>query len=156
MPKPDLLRVSVGGRLARLAGRGPPEGWGQRWRSEHAAATPPEKPGESPNADRCCATWFISPWRSDGAFLRETQPRVKVVTRAVRRAVKRHYEQTPARHKSNLAGATRTAMWPRRGGSFLTLASQAPTRPVKGSRAAGGSQEDRGDPLSPEHRRSGL
>ena len=40
---------------------------------------PPGKRGESPNSDRHGATWFISPWRSDGAFRDETLPRVKSV-----------------------------------------------------------------------------
>src|SRR5271166_41804 len=61
---PDRLQVSTGGRLKRLAGGGPPEGSGKRWRSELAAAIPPE--GESPNPDKYGATSFISPWRSVG------------------------------------------------------------------------------------------
>ena len=165
MPKPDLLRVSVSGRLARLAGRGPPEGSGKRWRSGHATDMPSKKLGANnlgtnnlgigPNSDEHGATCFISPWHSDGAFLGETLPRVKVVTRSAHSADEFRGGQTPARHKSNMAGTTRTTMRSRRGGSFPTLASQAPTRPFKGSRAAGEDQGDRGYPLSPGHRPSG-
>src|ERR1700710_1616037 len=66
MREPDLLRVSVSGRLARLAGRGPPEVSG--WWSIHATRMPPEKPGESPNSDGHSVARFISSWRSDGAL----------------------------------------------------------------------------------------
>jgi hypothetical protein len=65
-----------------------------------------------------------------------TLPRVKVDADAVHGKLLRS-EQAPARHKSTMAGATRTAMVPRRGGSFPTLANPAPTGPTKGSRAAG-------------------
>jgi hypothetical protein len=111
---------------------------------------PPRKRGESPISDEHGAAWFISPWRSDGAFLGKTRPRVKVVAHSAHSADEPRGGQTPARHKSNLAGATRTTMRSRRGGSFLTLASQAPTRPIKGSRAAGEDQGDRGYPPPPD------
>src|SRR5471030_3240465 len=68
MREPDLRGVSVSGRLARLAGRGPPEDAGEESRSIEATALLtetfglPEKPGtpgesgESPNSDRHGAT----------------------------------------------------------------------------------------------------
>src|SRR3954447_3756752 len=74
MHAPDLLWASVGGRLERLAGRGPPEGSGKRWRSDHTTAIPPSKRGESPDPDRYGTTWFISPWRSVGAFCVKRSP----------------------------------------------------------------------------------
>ena len=147
---PDHLRVSVIGRLARLAGRGPPEGSGKRWRSGHATNMLPGKSGESPRSDGHGAAWFISPWRSDGAFHGETPPRLKVVTRADQSADESRSDRIPARHTSKMAGATRTAVRSRRGGSFSKLASQAPTRPIKGSRAAGEDQGNSGGPLSPD------
>ena len=111
---PDHLRVSVIGRLARLAGRGPPEGSGKRWRSGHATNMLPGKSGESPRSDGHGAAWFISPWRSDGAFHGETPPRLKVVTRADQSADESRSDRIPARHTSKMAGATRTAMRSRR------------------------------------------
>ena len=174
---PDLLRVPVVRRHARLAGRGPPEGSGKRWKSGHAVLMLPEKSGmlsrksdrlpkksgmlpgksgESPNSDGHGAAWFISPWRSDGAFLGETLPRVKVFTRSDHSAGYPRGNQAPARHISKLAGATRTAMRSRRGGSFPKLASQAPTRPIKGSRAAGEDQGIAENRFPRKHRRSGV
>jgi hypothetical protein len=44
----------------------------------------PGKPGESSNSGGHFATWFISSWRSDGAFRNETLPRVKVGAGAAR------------------------------------------------------------------------
>jgi hypothetical protein len=149
MREPDLLRVSVSGRLARLAGRGPPEVLGKRWRSIHATRMPPEKPGESPNWDGHGVAWFISSWRSDGAFRDETQPRVK--SRALMLPAWRSNaaaDKTPARHKSNRAGATRTATWPRRGGSFPTRSNPAPTRPTR-DHAPPEKPRDCGNPLPP-------
>ena len=86
---PDFVWVSVSGRPARLAGRGPPEGSGNEWQSEHVTAIPPcgpeaEKRGESPISDMYRVTWFISSWRSDGAPRGEALPRVKVGARTVR------------------------------------------------------------------------
>jgi len=38
---------------------------------------PPVETGASPTSDGHGAAWFISPWRSDGAFLDGSLPRVK-------------------------------------------------------------------------------
>jgi hypothetical protein len=152
MLKPDLLWVPVSGRRARLAGRGPPEVSGERWRSEHVAwmskkpgmpkkpglpklsglpenpelpkrserpgrpglpqqperpkpelprqSGSPEKTGESPDSGRHFATWFISSWRSDGAFRDETLPRVKVGAGAARMTETLRDGQEPRRATS--------------------------------------------------------
>jgi hypothetical protein len=149
MREPDLLRVSVSGRLARLAGRGPPEVLGKRWRSIHATRMPPEKPGESPNWDRHGVAWLISSWRSDGAFRDETQPRVK--SRALMLPawlLNAAADKIPARHKSNRAGATRTATWPRRGGSFPTCESGS-DQTEQGITRRRDRPRDRGSPQPP-------
>jgi hypothetical protein len=134
---PDLSWVRAGERLARLAGRGPPEGSGKEGRLEHATALPPGKRGESPSSDKERVAWFINSWRSDGALLGEALPRVKVGAPGARVAKRPGADRIPARHKSKMAGATRAAMAPWRGGSFPTLADPAPTKSTKGSRAAG-------------------
>jgi hypothetical protein len=148
---PDLPWVPVGERLARLAGRGPPEVSGKEGRLEHATALPPGKRGESPNSDKERVAWFINSWHSDGALLDEALPRVKVGAPAARMAKRPTADRIPARHKSNMAGATRTAMVPWRGGSFPTLADPAPTRSTKGSRAAGNWQGKNGQSNEGRH-----
>lgn len=95
MREPDLLRIAASGRLARLAGRGPPDDSGKRWRSMHATAMTPGKRGESPNADGHRAAWCIRSCRSAGASHDGTQPRVKVCAGAGRQACDRRDGQGP-------------------------------------------------------------
>src|SRR4051812_49499475 len=84
--------------------------------------------------------WFISPWRSVGASCVKTQPRVKVGADPAPAAEKTRGGQIPARHKSAVAGATRTVTWPGRRGSFPTLSDLRRNRTNKGPRIAGTAQ----------------
>jgi len=92
--------------------------------------------------------WFISPWRSVGASCVKTQPRVKVGADPAPAAEKTRGGQIPARHKSAVAGATRTVTWPGRRGSFPTLADLRRTRTNK-DHASPERPRDGGKPQPP-------
>ena len=153
----DPSEVSVSRRLARLAGRGPPEVSGKRWRSAHVMLLPNRlgpsdhplrskaprnsgaaKPGGSPSSDGRGTTWFISPWHSDGALRDETLPRVKVGAGAACIAEKPRNGQDPGAPQVQDGGRdTDGNVADDEADPSPTLENLDPTRSNEGSRAAG-------------------
>jgi len=145
---PDLLRVSVMERLARLAeGARPKVQKTMEIGTRDSDAT--QIAGKKSKFGRAWRDVVHQSLRSDGASLGGTLPRVKVVTRATHSADESRGGQAPAPQvQTGGRDADDDAVTARR--ILPKLANQAPTRFSKGSRAAGEDQGDRGWPLSPE------
>jgi len=110
---------------------------------------PPGKAGDSPSPDKYGAMRFISPWRSAGASHGwNAAPCESRCSRCPGRG--RHRDgQTPARHKSCMAGATRTAMRPGRRGPFPHTSQPDSDQIGRGITHPLNEPWDRVDPRSP-------
>src|SRR6476661_6474479 len=68
--------ATIGERLERLAGRGPPEASGKQSESKHASANPSHNADVSPNSDENRAAWLIQSLAFGRALQDGTLPRV--------------------------------------------------------------------------------